>query len=792
MRHLHARFKPAPLALTIALTLGVPGIVHAQTAMERPVAIAIATQPLDTALNELAAVTGIPVAFSPDLVAGKTAPATNGDLTPREAVNRLLAGSGLVATQEGGSIVIQRKELEATLPAVKVTASDRADADGSAANAYRSKNASIGALGEKTLKDTPYSIAVYSKELIENKQARSLADITKADASVALMTDNLVAENNSLAIRGLGVDSYTGQKIDGLNARVRANDLPLEHLERVEILKGAGGFLYGFGAPGGIVNYVMKRPTDEPVRSLSTQIMDSGLPLIHGDLGGRVGDDGMFGYRVNLVHESGDSYIDDGESRRNSGSVALDWHVTSDLTWRVDALVGKHVRRGGYWGVVPNSDGAVNNWTTATPLDPIDGSKRLAPSFTRYGSRQETYGTDLTWQFLPDWKFSLAHRISESGREFGQPAIFADADGNYSLRFYNYANRFKSKQSQGLISGGLTTGQIAHELAVGVSHNVTRSYSTPFLAVNAANVGNLANPVEVANPFPSFASSDDADNEFDFMRRREIFASDTLHFGNDWDLIIGLRRGQLEVQDTAYDRSATTPTLASVFRPIQGLSLYGSYVEALEEGATAPETAANAYEIFAPLESKQYEIGAKAEGADWSASAALFRLQRGLTYTTSDNVFTQDGEARYQGLELGGNMRLSPQWLITVSAMWLDATNQKTDGGLLDGERIQGVAREQASVYSEYRIAGLPLTLMAGVRYVGKRPLGDFNEWDVDSATLMDVGARYETQWNNSAVTLRLNVDNLADEEFWVTQSGSNLLQQGAPRMVKLGAQIDF
>ena len=64
------------------------------------------------------------------------------------------------------------------------------------------------------------------------------------------------------------------------------------------------------------------------------QVMDSGLALIHGDVGGRLGPDDRFGYRVNLVHESGDTYINDGESRRNSGFIALDWEITPDLVWQ--------------------------------------------------------------------------------------------------------------------------------------------------------------------------------------------------------------------------------------------------------------------------------------------------------------------------------------------------------------------------------------------------------------------------------------------------------------------------
>ena len=130
---------------------------------------------------------------------------------------------------------------------------------GDAEKAYRVEDANVGVLGNQILKDTPYSVEVYSSELIKNKQARSLVEITKSDASIGILTDNLVNENGDPVIRGLQLDYANGNRIDGLNARVRASDLPLEHLERVEILKGASGFLYGFGAPGGIINYVLKR-----------------------------------------------------------------------------------------------------------------------------------------------------------------------------------------------------------------------------------------------------------------------------------------------------------------------------------------------------------------------------------------------------------------------------------------------------------------------------------------------------------------------------------------------------
>lgn len=786
-----------PLTLAVLLALAGPLVIEPAQAQASNTSVQsydLPAGPLDATLTRIARQAGRIISIDPAMVGGLKAAPVRGRLTLAQAFDQALAGSGLALTvSERGTLGLKRMprgNRETTLPVVTVIAS--AAADGNVANAYRSKSAGVGVLGNKALKDTPYSIEAYSRELMDNKQARSLAEATKGDASISLASGNLVTENNSLAIRGISPDFYTGKKIDGMNTRVRADDLPLEHFERVEILKGAGAFLYGFGAPGGVVNHVLKRATDDPVRSLGLQFMDSGLALVHGDVGGRVGAAGGFGYRVNVVHESGDTYINGGESRRSSGSIALDWRITPDLVWRVDALAGKHTRDGGYWALVPNASGAANDWSAAKPLAPIDGSKRLAPSFTRYGSRHETYGTDLTWQFAPDWKLLLAHRESENGRKFLAPALFANAQGDYAMTFWNYANLFESSQSQGMITGRLVTGPVTHDLSVGVSRTRTRSSNSRPSQSAIVGSGNLSDPVDFANPFTRYQSYGDVNTEYDLVRQREIFASDTLHLGSDLDLIIGLRRGSLDNQYADYDKSETTPTLAAVYRPVPGLSIYASYVEALEEGGSAPETAANAGEIFPPLVSKQHEVGAKAEGADWGVSAALFRLQRGLTYTTPSNVFTQDGEARYQGLELAGKARLGRQWLVTASAMWLDATNQKTTSGSLDGKHIQGVARQQASLYGEHRVAGLPLTLSAGVRYIGKRPIDAANQWHVDAVTLVDVGARYETELAGKPLILRINVDNLADKAYWVTQASSSYLIQGAPLTVKLGAQIDF
>ncbi|MCL7942448.1 TonB-dependent receptor [Marinobacter sp. ATCH36] len=793
------RLKPLTFALRaslfgVGLALAWTPMNLAQAQVEEQKSYTIPAGPLAQSLNQFASEAGITLSFDPAMVEGKRALALLGRYGVDQGLEKLLAGTGLSARFADANTVIlhngENKGALTTLPELTISGDS---VPGSAGAAYRSEAASVGVLGNKSLQNTPYSVDVYSRELMDNLQARSLSDVTKLDASVTSSAGDLVAENNTLAIRGLSPDFDTGQKLDGMNFRSRAKDLPLEHVETVEILKGAGGFLYGFGAPGGIINYTLKRPTEAPTRTLNLQLMDSGLALIHGDLGGRFGTEDQFGYRINAVHESGDTYINDGESRRNSASVALDWRITPDLFWQVDALKANHNRVGGHYSVTPNADGQSGNFTPAEPLDPIGGDERLAPEWASYESIQETWGTTLNWQWSQTWGMQIAHRQSDNYRLFHMPGIVANVDGDYTATLYSYNNLFESEQTQLMVSGEANTGFVRHELVAGASYNETvASNSGPLNLFVDLGSGNLSDPEEFMEPRQRLPKSAAKKQEYSRVKRQELFLSDTLRVGQSWDFIAGLRHGNLKDEFGDYDESEITPSLAVIHRPAEWLSVYASYIEAFEQGNVAPERAANAGEVFDPLVSEQLELGVKIGRDDWSANAAVFRLQRGLTYTNSDNIFTQNGEARYEGLELSTKARIGSQWLLSASALWLDARNEKTGDPSLDGERVQGVAREQVKLYGEYRVAGIPLTLSAGAQYVGERPVDPQGRWNVDPVTLFDAGARYDVQAGGTPVTLRLNVENLTDEAFWYSQSGRSSLEQGSPRTIKLGAQIDF
>ncbi|MEG3060378.1 MAG: TonB-dependent receptor [Comamonas sp.] len=788
---------PHALALTCAAalcTFGLPACAiaqPAQAATERVLQLSIPSQPLGATIDALARQAGIGIGLDSRLNAGHVAPALQGSMTLGQALARVLEGSGLEALVNANGAWIRRANVsgeDGTLAAVTVTA--HRPLDGAAAQAYRAASSSVGALGTKALRDTPFSLNVITRELLENQQAHSLLDAVRSDAAVAQGSNYTNGAGEVLSVRGLLLGYRNNYKLDGqdLIGFLGAPQVPVEHLESIEILRGAGGFLHGFGTPGGIVNLVSKRPPQAQVRSITIEATGRGAALVHGDIGGRLGEDERFGYRVNAVEEQGNTYVKDGgHIKRRSASVALDWRITPDVVWSVDALAQQRRVDAVYYQLVPNGNGRAANYAIAAAPAAVDGSTRLASPFTYSDARSTSFGTSLAWHIAPGWDARLSHRDWKQDMQSNHSFLFANAAGVYSEQQISLPARVRSQQSQLLVTGGFDIGRVRHDIAWGVSASHIRAQESNDFGSQVLGTAALATPGDFVDPG---LTTHWIEGGWAFPeRQRSLFASDTLHFGEQWDLILGARHNRYI--SNSYDKSAVTPTLAAVFRPAPWLSAYGSYIEALEQGSTAPRTAANAYEVFPPIKSRQYEFGLKAEQVDWSASAAVFRTTQALTYTTSAGRYSQDGEARYQGVELSGKARLARSWTLLASGVFLDAQNTATSLGQYDGRRTPGASKRQFAAYAEYELPGMPLTLTGGWRHVSARALDMANNWSLPGYATFDLGARYVTRTAGARTTLRLNVENLGEKAYWL-MAGSNRLVQGAPRTVKLGAQFEF
>ena len=686
---------------------------------------------------------------------------------------------------------------ETPLPEVRVTA-----------DSGPNTSASTGALGDKPVLDTPFSIDVVDQESIENRQAITIGDVFKLDPSVTVFDDGYIGEASGIMIRGLQLDLLNGYKVDGLAIANWGSDLPVEHFQRIELLKGSGGFMYGFGSPGGIANFVLKRPTDEPLRSVTVGYMNDATLKGQVDLAGRAGEEKMFGYRINAVQEQGDTFVNDGGYiRRTSGMAAIDWCITPDLVWQADGLFQKRRVYAAYYGVVPYQDyglpddflqfyGIDRILTPVTALpSPIKGNVRLAQPFTWHDTEFKMLGTSLNWAFAEDWNARLAYRWAEQNRtNYDSVLLLLDNFGNYLENQFAGPQRYPTQNGDAIITGKFSTGFLRHDVAFGAAWQELEQIWAGTFSQAFLGFGNIYQaPTNFPNPDQLMPRDLQLQSK---TQQTSIFASDTINFTPQWSALLGLRYIDYR-QDTfnfggaTYTANPVTPTAAIMYKPMPLMTIYASYVQALEQGGTAPLGTENFGQSLPPIKTHQYELGVKVEEAWWSTNAAVFQIKKGLEAINSVGVFKQSGDETYTGFEVAGRVRPTREWSLTAGLMYLNTENQ-SDDPLLDGKRAAGAPEFTALLYSDYAVPQVPgLFVNGGANFVSNRPLESNNQNFVPSYYTVDVGSRYITRIGNTTTTLRFNINNLLNEAYWLPSWGF-ILVQGAPRTFRLSAQFDF
>jgi iron complex outermembrane receptor protein len=230
-----------------------------------------------------------------------------------------------------------------------------------------------------------------------------------------------------------------------------------------------------------------------------------------------------------------------------------------------------------------------------------------------------------------------------------------------------------------------------------------------------------------------------------------------------------------------------------IFKPLPSLSTYASYSEGFEQGGVAPFNTLNAGQSLAPVKSKQYEAGVKADiGSRLTVDAAVFRIEKTLQYVNTANVYVQAGTQRHTGVELAANGRLTRDLSIVAGAAYLHTAQEETGDPATNGKRAANVPTFQASAFLDYRIAAVRgLNVNAGVYYVGARPLDASNSVSLPGYVRVDAGARYQTRIGGHTTIFRAGVQNLTDKRYWAA-ANFNAVWPGQPRTFFVSAQLDM
>lgn len=798
-------------ALLIGASIGgaaaIAPMACAQSAIDARSEWNIPAGPLDAALARFAADSGANLAFEPQLVAGRHSGGVSGSYTATEALDRLLAGSGVTAERSGSGVFrLQRAPASdaVTLPKMKITAAGDSSLPNRQETGYRSRHSAVSGFREQAALDTPFSVATVSAELIDDQQAKSLIDVLRNDPSVTPASNPLWYDR--VHVRGfvLSVDAIHR---DGLSINDQGS-IALENKAAVEINKGLSAMRYGATSPGGTINYAVKRPTQETLRKITLSGDEFGSIGLHADVGGRIGATKQFGYRINAAGEEQRSHIDAFEGDKEFISGFFDWKFNDRLLLEVDV---EHQRLDKL-----NVESPSLFWW-ASIAEARAAFRRLKPDTYAYQGwaeepNEQTYiATRVNYDLSENWKATVAMQHAELWRDQDAGGVFSTVaeNGDYEASIYYSPDQERNNRAYQLVlQGDVHTGDVLHELAFGYDR-LRRDMTYGAGVYTEIGTDNIFNPRGVARPSVSAADAGDS-YLANRVRQDSWFITDNLVLNDEWRVFGGLRRTQIRQYgadsvsaplENPYDRFAITPTAGVVFKPVPEGTLYLSYAEGIEQGAVVPNdpTYTNDGEVLEPLESEQYEAGVKWEtGNDVLLTAALFEIDKGLEIERNNGDATrtlvQNGRQVHRGLEVTISGAATEQLRLMAGLAYLDAEIEKTDDETLVGKSVQGVPEWQANLYADYSldryVAGLSLT--GGLFYVDEKPIDAPNTWMADSFVRIDIGARYlQTLSSHQAITYRLIVDNAADEEYLANTTGGTL-EFGEPRTVKASMTYEF
>ena len=720
-----------------------------------------------------------------------------GVAAPRFALNSLNLGLGLLLSSTVPSAWAAATEL----PAVTVTGED--------SSGYQADSASVGGFEAAPLLDTPASISVVNEALIKDQQARLLSEVLRNDASVG-ESYAPVGYYENFVVRGFSLNSASSYKINGRTITGEQN-VGLENKQQVELLKGLSGLQSGVSEPGGLVNYVTKRPGD--VRSVTVSTDDRGSGYLATDVGGWFGSEQQFGLRANLAHEDLHSYVEHTNGQRDFASLAFDWNISPNALLQLDAEYQTKEQRSAPGYQLLGGSSLPHHASPKKLLAHQSGSNPVSTDALNLNGNFE-------YRFSDQWKGSLSasrSRVviddysafawgcygSASCAGAAVPNYFSP-EGDYDIYdFRSPDDTRRNDEVQALLSGHFETGGLGHELSVGTSafRRVVDKRDAINQMIGSANINS-----EPADFAPYDGPLNDSYRRLD-SRQYGLFFSDRISLGEHWQAVLGAREVRLDERTWGEEGSAgrhtrqyqLLPNAALIYKPHEDTTVYASYSKGLSAGGTAPWFASNAAEILAPTLSRQLELGIKQDWQGLSLSAALFQIRQAYQYARPDGdgafTYVQQGQQKNTGLELGASGWVTSRLQVHASAAAIRARVKGSGTEAYEGHQALNVPNLRAAVQADYQLPIPGLALLAGARYSASKHADQAGSVQAGGYTVFDLGSRYHTRVAGHDTVLRLTVDNVTDKRYWRDVGeylGDNYLFQGAPRTARVSAQVSF
>ncbi|AUC97431.1 TonB-dependent siderophore receptor [Bradyrhizobium sp. SK17] len=635
---------------------------------------------------------------------------------------------------------------------------------------YLARQSSSGTKTSTPIIQTPQSVTVIGAEQIRDQKIVSKFDeVLRYSPGVIggtygsdfrndwFLIRGFPAQNESLFLDGLQLfyTSYGSWKLQPFN------------LERVEVLRGPSGILYGGSAPGGLVNAVSKMPSAEPIRYIEAGVNNFGNGYTAFDIGGAVPQSGNSQVLYRFVGQA------QGGGTQTDYTYDNNFFFAPSVTWR-DADTSVTV----YATAAHNNTRAENflpyvGTVTNAPFGKIPTSLFTGdPSADQFRREQETVGYKVEKSLTDSLDFRQNARAAHVdvyytglyGLGYATTPAAADlARGNFYARGnalqFNLDNQLEYRFNTGILQHTALLGLdlkhygIDDRQGFGVGTNL--NLLNPVYGTNAPYSGPLYQNAYLSQGMAGLYLQDQVK-----LDRLTVVLSGR----QDWvDLVNQNRMGP----DQSREDSKFSGRVGAIYNFDNGVAPYVSYMTGYN-----PIIGLNAQsQLLLPETSEQTEVGVKYEPVGLNArfSVAYFDLKRKNALTTDPNnsMFqTQNGEVTSRGVELEAVANITRNFKLVASYTNYELFVSKDLNPALIGTVPTNTPRDFASVWTDYTFREGPLAgfgFGGGVRYVGSSFADNLNTARVPSFVLGDLAVHYE--WGNNW-RAALNIVNVTDKIY--------------------------
>lgn len=810
----------APNALRLAilgatLLMAAPALTHAaqtaaaSTAQQQD--FTIGAGPLANVLNRFATEAGVVLSFDTALTQGRQSPGLNGRYSVEEGFALLLAGSNLraIAGTDNSFVLV-----EAGAPGALELGATTINAQGLSSTtegtgSYTTGSTSTATRMNLSLKETPQSVTVITRQRIEDQGLNNLNEIVHNTPGLTLRRHG--PERSTFYSRGFSIDNIM---YDGLPTSLDSSWLSQDLLaadmamyDRVEVVRGSTGLMQGAGTPSAAINLIRKRPTKEFQGSIQGSAGSWNRYRTELDVSGPLTESGNLRGRMVTAYQDHNSFRDVAENERGLFYGILE----ADLSDRTTLTLSASHQNDNYNG---------NGWT-GLPVA-IDGSDLHLSRSTSLSNDWEYWDRTITSALVglqheldAGWKLNLSAQRTWSSLDMLGTYLTTNTTTGAINQMVGMGDYQEQQNSFDLYaSGPFQLASREHELVVGASHRTVKFEGD--VATNRL----LASDIDVYNWDSGAIAKPTRAALYDWLnsdaKQSGVYATTRLNLADSLKLILGSRLDWYELDSVYPYLNRPTPPTLKITRNVTryaGLihdlddnhSVYASYTDIFK-----PQNYFNASgSPIEPITGTNYEVGIKGEYFDGALNTSLSifqidqenRAKRSTDQSTcpsfpTTSCYEASGKVRSKGIELELQGALTSNWQLAAGYTFAETkyvkdANASNEGKLFDTD----IPRHLFKMSTTYTLPGtLSNWRVGGSLYRQNSIFNKGANYTVEQKaySLVDLMLGFKPTEN---LDMRLNLNNAFDKKYYnviSTTVATPSSVYGEPRNLMMSVKYTF